>query len=314
MGRVQHNLRTARPTRSKRLRPRVCLRCDCGRGYQPRSRNQRYCQDPDCQKEVRRWQAAKRQQRRRKRPGVREARAAAERKRRARRREEARTATPSMAGNQSQRTPGHRSPESPLASSAKADLPVRDREPDLRPASRLPGVPPLTDRPQHDSTLGDHRQDCCPVPSRGSDLTEEDPTVSSGAWSRSKRIPSPFCNRPGCYRAVRDCSRRQARYCSDECRQAVKRVHDRERKWRVRNTREGRYKRNLEYQAAREARRAARCQRAAPRDCSPTTPGQSAVVNIRSSPQGDVSCRDRKEVPTDDREKTVGRRPRAPPS
>ena len=51
--------------------------------YQPRRRNQHFCQDPDCRKEVLRWQAAKRQQKRRSQPAVRQQRAAAERQRRA---------------------------------------------------------------------------------------------------------------------------------------------------------------------------------------------------------------------------------------
>jgi hypothetical protein len=44
---------------------RICLRKGCGRKYQPRCWNQRYCQDLECQREVRRWQAAQRQARRR---------------------------------------------------------------------------------------------------------------------------------------------------------------------------------------------------------------------------------------------------------
>ncbi len=51
--------------RERRPRSRVCLRKGCGRKYQPRPWNQRYCQDPECLREVRRWQAAKRQARRR---------------------------------------------------------------------------------------------------------------------------------------------------------------------------------------------------------------------------------------------------------
>ena len=41
------------------------MRKGCGREYQPRRWNQRYCQDPECQREIRRWQAARRQARRR---------------------------------------------------------------------------------------------------------------------------------------------------------------------------------------------------------------------------------------------------------
>jgi hypothetical protein len=47
--------------RARRPRPRICLRKGCGRKYQPRSWNQRYCQDPECRRQVRRWQAARRQ-------------------------------------------------------------------------------------------------------------------------------------------------------------------------------------------------------------------------------------------------------------
>jgi hypothetical protein len=54
-----------RRARGRRPRPRVCLRKGCRRDYQPRSWNQRYCQDPECQRQVRRWQAARRQARHR---------------------------------------------------------------------------------------------------------------------------------------------------------------------------------------------------------------------------------------------------------
>jgi hypothetical protein len=55
-----------RPTaRARRPRPRNCLNKKCGRKYHPRRWNQRYCQDPECQREVRRWMAARRQAKRR---------------------------------------------------------------------------------------------------------------------------------------------------------------------------------------------------------------------------------------------------------
>ena len=44
---------------------RVCLRKGCGRKYQPRRWNQHYCQDPECLRLVMRWQAARRQAKRR---------------------------------------------------------------------------------------------------------------------------------------------------------------------------------------------------------------------------------------------------------
>ena len=70
------------PARRRRLRPRRCLRKGCGHIYRPRRWNQRYCQEPECRRELRRWQAAKRQQRRRQREPVRVQHAAAERQRR----------------------------------------------------------------------------------------------------------------------------------------------------------------------------------------------------------------------------------------
>jgi hypothetical protein len=53
----------------------------------------------------------------------------------------------------------------------------------------------------------------------------------------------------------RPSSRATARYCGDDCRQAVRRVLDRERKWLRRNTYAGHFKRRMEYQQER-ARRA----------------------------------------------------------
>jgi len=172
----------------RRLGRRVCLRKGCGRCYQARCWNQRYCQDPKCLKLVRRWLAAKRQAERRKRSDARQAHAAAERQRRARRRAE---------------------------------------DSDKPPSS------------------------CASAPDEDSDFD-----FDSGAWSRSRDFSGPFCDRPGCYEAVRVSCRCRARYCSDACRGAVRRVRDRERKWLARNTPAGRFKRSIEYQARRCARRA----------------------------------------------------------
>ena len=71
------------------------------------------------------------------------------------------------------------------------------------------------------------------------------------AWSRSKNFSADFCDRVGCYDPVRCSTRTAARYCSDKCRQAMRRVLDRERKWLRRNTNAGRFKRRLEYEHAR---------------------------------------------------------------
>jgi hypothetical protein len=52
--------------------------------YQPRSWNQRYCQEPECQREVRRWQAARRQARHRQHADAKAQHARAEKARRQR--------------------------------------------------------------------------------------------------------------------------------------------------------------------------------------------------------------------------------------
>jgi hypothetical protein len=72
-----------------RFPPRQCLRKGCGRTFVPRRWNQRYCREPECLRLLRRWQAAKRQQRRRTRAEVRRQQAAAQRERRHRQRAEA---------------------------------------------------------------------------------------------------------------------------------------------------------------------------------------------------------------------------------
>ena len=74
--------RPRRTSRRRRLRPRVCFRKGCGRRYVPRRWNQRYCQDPECLREVRRWQAKQRQRRRRASPQGRKQHRQAERARR----------------------------------------------------------------------------------------------------------------------------------------------------------------------------------------------------------------------------------------
>jgi hypothetical protein len=70
-------------TRESRLGWRRCLRKGCGRLFRATRYNQRYCQQPDCLREVRRWQAAKRQRKCRAKAEGRRRHAEAERQRRA---------------------------------------------------------------------------------------------------------------------------------------------------------------------------------------------------------------------------------------
>jgi len=72
----------SRTTKRRRPRARVCLRKGCGQRYVPRRWNQRYCQDPECLRLLRRWQSARRQRRRRASPQARQYHRQAERARR----------------------------------------------------------------------------------------------------------------------------------------------------------------------------------------------------------------------------------------
>jgi hypothetical protein len=64
----------------------------------------------------------------------------------------------------------------------------------------------------------------------------------------------PLCDRPGCDESPVISLRNPARFCCRACRQAVRNVQDRERKWLSRGTLDGRKKRHFEYLAARQRR------------------------------------------------------------
>jgi hypothetical protein len=72
------------PPRARRPRLRTCLRKGCDRQYRPTRWNQRYCHDPDCRRQVRRWQAARRQAKHREDGAARSRHAQAEKERRER--------------------------------------------------------------------------------------------------------------------------------------------------------------------------------------------------------------------------------------
>jgi len=158
MGRPQDKPRSRNTARLARSRD--CLRKGCSQVFQPARWNQRYCQETECTRQLRRWQAAKRQRAHRQSPANRKRHAQAEAKRR-----RARAAQP--AGNES--------------------------------------------------------------------VADKNTTGQDGAWSRSEEIPAEFCDRPGCYEPLPDDTRAPARYCGSDCRRAMRRVRDRERKWLIRN-------------------------------------------------------------------------------
>ena len=176
MGHHDHNPKCRCHASPRRPRPRMCLRKGCGQKYQPRRPNQRYCQEPECLRLLRRWQAARRQAKRRQDEAVKAKQAQAQRARR-------------------QRVPS--SPQAPKV-----------------------------------------------------------PEVAAARGHAAKIIsPTSLCGRPGCHEPPLKSGRNQACYCCSACRQAVRRVVDRERKWRCRGTFQGRRARAQEYQAARARRR-----------------------------------------------------------
>ncbi len=84
VGTLHGTHRHSRLPRARRPRPRTCFRKGCGRKYQPRCWNQRYCQAPECLRQVRRWQEARRQAKRRRDDRVKAQHAQAEKERRQR--------------------------------------------------------------------------------------------------------------------------------------------------------------------------------------------------------------------------------------
>jgi hypothetical protein len=169
------NPKCRRRTSPRQPRARICLRQGCGHKYQPRRWNQRYCQDPECRRQVRRWQAARRQ---------------------ARRRQDDAAKTQHAEAQRAHRQRAHSSPQAP-------------KNPEV-------------------------------VPARG--------------HAAKIIFPTPLCDRPGCYEPPLKSVHKPACFCSPACRQAVRRVLDRERKWRLRGTFPGRRARAQEYAAARARR------------------------------------------------------------
>ena len=175
MGCHHVNPKCRRRARPRKPRSRICLRKGCGRRYQPRRWNQHYCQDSECLRLVRRWQAAKRQAQRRQDEAAKLQHAQAQRAHRQR----------------------------------VASLPQAPKEPEVTPARG------------HAAKI-----------------------ISS----------SPMCDRPGCHEPPCKVTDRPMCFCSRACRQAVRRVLDRERKWLIRGTFRGRCAREQEYAAARARR------------------------------------------------------------
>ena len=126
-----------------------------------------------------------------------------------------------------------------------------------------------------------------------------------------------MCDRPGCYEPPRESPHVAARYCAGECSGAMRRVLDRERKYRCRRSKAGRLKRSFEYEAAREKRRQRRA--AGDRDNARSRRGLPSPPTVAVGFSGEragttLPSAHSREVPTHDSQTTPGLRPRAPPA
>jgi hypothetical protein len=171
VGTLHGTHRHSRLPRARQPRRRTCFRKGCGRKYQPRCWNQRYCQDPECLRKVRRWQAARGQAERRRDACVKARHAQAEKERRQR---------------------------AKVAPKAIENSEV--------------------------------------APARG--------------HAANFFYPLSLCDRPGCYEPPVISLRNLARFCCAACRQAVRNVLDRERKWLSRGTLDGQKTQAIEFRAA----------------------------------------------------------------
>ena len=162
---------------------------------------------------------------------------------------------------------GQRAPTAPAdlpAQRVRAQVPAAVLEPALLPGSAMPAAgPTLAGGAAAGQTSPERRRQspACPGRTRAPPAGQvrvsgpSEPRAYAGAWSRSRNFFSPpLCDRPGCHEPPVSSPRNPARYCCPACRQAVRNVQDRERKWLSRGTLDGRKKRAIEYQAARRRR------------------------------------------------------------
>src|SRR5207237_7165617 len=129
------------------------------------------------------------------------------------------------------------------------EVPAAVLEPALLPGSGMPAAsPPLAGgaaagqtppgcRSQSSARRGSTR---APPARQIRAPNREELRGCGGAWSRSRSFFSTLlCARPGCHEPPLNSIRNPARYCCAACRQAVRHVLDRERKWPPRGTLDG---------------------------------------------------------------------------
>jgi len=111
-----------------------------------------------------------------------------------------------------------------------------------RPAAvRIPGFRPSTLRPNA----------CAVSEPRPRRNLRNERRLRPRVVTQQNFFSNSLCDRPGCYEPPAHSIRNPARYCCASCRQAVRNVLDRERKWKSGNTLAGRLKRA--HQSSRRA-------------------------------------------------------------
>lgn len=159
---------------------------------------------------------------------------------------------------------GQRAPPSAeelFAQGVRPQVPAAALEPAVLPGAGMPAPrPALASRPSSGRTPpgGRGQSSTRPGSTRAPPASQVCVASSQGtgdcarAWSRSRAFFfAPLCSRPGCHEHPVASVRNPARYCSHACRQALRNVQDRERKWLSRGTLDGRKKRAHEYRAVR---------------------------------------------------------------
>lgn len=242
--------------RRRQRRESPCLCEGCERPLEAPRWNQRYCGDPGCMRRVQNWLAAKRQERCRATREGRRRHCEREKRRRRRARERAwktllvvltlvvtavsraRPAKPKLQ-SQAER-------EQLLALLLLFVLPVlpavSEKDDDPAPEDDLHDSSDV--QPGNEVRPNDHQSEDGHSPDADTDAGSEDGDSEADDHSSRGHAPphkngEPFCDRPGCYGAPLIWTRRGECFCGEECRAALRRALDRERKWLLRGIRAG---------------------------------------------------------------------------
>jgi hypothetical protein len=155
-----------------------------------------------------------------------------------------------------------------------------------------------------------------------SQATSPSTLVRDGARGHAiKKFPAgPICDRPGCFEPRRASIRAPAKYCGNECCQAMRRVQNRERKWKSRKTKDDCLKHRWEYQEARAKRRqhltTGSGDQQGWRQAAASNGGQQAVRVYRHVAKTALTSPHPQdhETPNHDPQTSAPSRPRAPPA